>query len=62
MALLTISREFGSGGREIGQAISRELGYYYINRSKILEDIRQAGEKLEQWSKTLDEHCPTVWE
>lgn len=62
MAILTISREFGSGGRELGQAISRELGYRYIDRTKILEDIRQAGEKWERWSKTLDEHCPTVWE
>lgn len=62
MALLTISREFGSGGREIGQTISRELGYRYIDRSKILENIRQAGQKWEKWSKTLDEHCPTVWE
>jgi cytidylate kinase len=62
MAILTISREFGSGGREIGVAISRELGYSYIDRTKILEDIRQAGEKWEKWSKTLDEHSPTVWE
>jgi len=62
MAILTISREFGSGGREISQAISRELGYRYIDRTKILEDIRQAGEKWERWSKTLDERSPTVWE
>jgi cytidylate kinase len=62
MAILTISREYGSGGREIGRAVSRELGYSYIDRTKILEDIRQAGEKWEKWSETLDEHCPTVWE
>lgn len=62
MAILTISREFGSGGREIGLAVSRELGYSYIDRVKILENIRQAGERWEKWSKTLDEHCPSVWE
>lgn len=62
MAILTISREFGSGGWEIGQAISRKLGYSYIDRSRILEDIRRSGEKWEKWSKTLDEHSPTVWE
>ena len=62
MAILTISRQFGSGGREIGQAVSHELGYRYIDRTKILEDIRQAGEQWEKWSETLDEHYPTVWE
>jgi len=62
MAILTISREFGSGGRELGQTISDDLGYRFIDRTKILENIRQAGEKWEKWSKTLDEHYPTVWE
>jgi len=62
MAILTISRQFGSGGRELGLAVSDELGYRYIDRAKILEDIRQAGEQWEKWSETLDEHSPTVWE
>jgi len=61
-AVLTISREFGSGGREIGQAVARELGYAYIDREAILADIRRDGPKWEQWAKELDEHCPTVWE
>jgi cytidylate kinase len=62
MAILTISREYGSGGREIGQAVARQLGYTYINKEQILEDIRSAGAKWEQWAKDLDEHCPSVWE
>jgi YjbE family integral membrane protein len=61
-AILTISREFGSGGREIGHAVARELGYEYIDRERILSDIRQHGVKWEQWAGQLDEHCPTVWE
>lgn len=61
-AILTISREFGSGGREIGEAVARELGYEYIDRESILTDIRKDGPKWEQWAKNLDEHCPTVWE
>jgi YjbE family integral membrane protein len=60
--ILTISREFGSGGREIGHAVARELGYEYIDRDRILADIRQRGAKWEQWAEHLDEHCPTVWE
>lgn len=61
-AVLTISREFGSGGREIGQAVARELGYEYMDRDTLLADIRKDGPKWEQWAKDLDEHCPTVWE
>lgn len=62
MAILTISREFGSGGREIGQAVAKDLTYEYIDKEKMLADIRASGGKWEQWAKDLDEHCPTVWE
>ncbi len=61
-AILTISREFGSGGKEIGQAVARELGYEYVDRESILADIRKDGPKWEQWAENLNEHCPTVWE
>jgi hypothetical protein len=61
-AILTISREFGSGGREIGQAIARDRGYRYVDRELILADIRKDGPKWEQWAAELDEHYPTVWE
>ncbi len=62
MAILTISREYGSGGREIGQAVSSVLGYEYIDKNKILADIGALGKKWEIWGKDLDEHCPTIWE
>ncbi|PIW89322.1 MAG: cytidylate kinase-like family protein, partial [Nitrospirae bacterium CG_4_8_14_3_um_filter_44_28] len=35
MAILTISREFGSGGREIGQDIAKLLNYEYINKERL---------------------------
>jgi cytidylate kinase len=62
MAILTISREFGSGGREIGQAVAEALGYEYVDKERILGDIRAFGHKWEDWGKDLDEHCPTIWE
>lgn len=62
MAILTISREFGSGGSEIGEAVARELGYAYVDKERLYEEIRKTGHDWEKWSKTLDEHCPTVWE
>lgn len=62
MAILTISREFGSGGREVGEAVCRELGYAYIDKERLSQEIRKSGQSWEKWSKALDEHCPTVWE
>lgn len=62
MAILTLSREYGSGGREIGQAISKTLCYEYVDKEKLHADIRATGPKWEKWARDLDEHCPTVWE
>ena len=62
MAILTISREFGSGGREIGMAVAKALNYEYINKERILADIRTTGKDWETYGKNLDEHCPTIWE
>ncbi|MEW6109011.1 MAG: cytidylate kinase family protein [Nitrospirota bacterium] len=62
MAVLTVSREYGSGGREIGRAVAESLGYQYIDKSRILSAISAMGEKWGEWGKNLDEHCPTIWE
>lgn len=62
MAILTVSRQLGSGGTEIGRKVAEEAGYGYIDREQILEALRKAGPKWEEWAKELDEHCPTVWE
>lgn len=62
MAILTISREIGSGGREIGYNISKLLNYEYIDKEKIFSDMRADGKKWEEWGKTLDEHRPSIWE
>jgi len=62
MAILTVSGEYGSRGREIGRTVARALGYAFVNKEKILEDVRDAGEKWEQWAKEYDGRCPTTWE
>lgn len=62
MSILTISREYGSGGREIGQAVTKALQYEYVDKDKMLADIRATGPRWEQWARGLDEHCPSVWE
>lgn len=62
MAILTISRQFGSGGREVGQFVARDLNYEYIDKDKIIADLGTSGKKWEEWGANLDEHCPTIWE
>lgn len=40
--IITISREFGSGGGEIGQRVAKRLGYEYYDKSIILQAARAA--------------------
>ncbi|MGQ9508004.1 MAG: cytidylate kinase-like family protein [Thermodesulfobacteriota bacterium] len=62
MAILTIARKYGSGGREIGRAIADQLNYEYIDRGRILEDMKVEGKQWEESMKTFDENFPTLWE
>ncbi|MBA4372573.1 MAG: hypothetical protein C0402_06885 [Thermodesulfovibrio sp.] len=62
MAILTISREFGSGGREIGLATAQKLHYAYIDKEQLMVDMRADGSEWVEWGKTFDEHRPTIWE
>lgn len=41
--IVTISREFGSGGREIGKRLADELGIKYYDREIIAEIAKQTG-------------------
>ncbi len=62
MAVLTISRELGSGGREVGSMISKALAYRFVDRERIIAGLKAAGHKWEKWTEGLDEHTPRVWE
>jgi cytidylate kinase len=62
MAILTIARQHGSSGREIGKDIAREIGYEFIDRERLLEDIRAKGHDWEKWEKEFEEHRPSIWE
>ena len=62
MAILTIARKYGSGGREIGQSVAEQLNYEYVDRRKILDDMKQEGKKWEERAKYFDENYPDVWE
>jgi cytidylate kinase len=62
MAILTVSREFGSGAGEIGLFVAGELGYTYFDRDRFFSEMRARGKKWEEWAKSFDERSPTVWE
>jgi cytidylate kinase len=62
MAILTISREYGSGGREIGRSLAGQLGYAYEDRVTLLAALRAADPEWERFGDEYDEHKPTLWE
>ena len=39
--IITISREFGSGGRFIGEEVAKELGIAYYDKNIIKSDCRK---------------------
>jgi len=62
MAILTISREYGSGGREIARAIAERLGCAYEDRVTLLAALRAADPRWERFGDEYDEHTPSLWE
>lgn len=62
MGILTVSRECGSGGREIGRMVATSMGYEYVDKARIIGEVRQLGHKWTLWSEEMDEHAPSVWE
>lgn len=62
MAILTISREYGSGGREVGREVAKALGYGYEDRMTVLAGLRDTHPRWERWGDEYDEHRPSLWE
>lgn len=62
MAILTISREFRSGSREIVSAVAKELNYPCVAKESILQDMKAAGERWARVGRMLDEAAPSFWE
>jgi cytidylate kinase len=62
MAILTIARAYGSGGKAVGQSIAKLLGYDYVDRATILQDMRKVGEKWEDRAQYFDENYPSFYE
>jgi cytidylate kinase len=62
MGIITISREFGSRGKEIGRSLAETLGYEYVDRGKIIDEMKAIGSRWGRVAEEFDHHYPNVWE
>lgn len=57
--IITIGREFGSGGRELGRRLSEQLGVAYYDQ-EILTEIAKRTALSEQYVRQIVEHRPVT--
>lgn len=57
---ITIGRQFGSGGRLIGQALAKALGIEYYDKALLVEAARHAGMSTELFERK-DEKAPSFF-
>ena len=55
--IITVGREFGSGGREIGRKIAQELGIAYYDHEIVTELIRRTN-LAEEYIRSIEEKNP----
>ena len=55
--IITIGREFGSGGRELGRRLAEELGYEYYDK-EIISEIARHTDMSEEYIQQVIEHRP----
>lgn len=56
--IITIGREFGSGGRELGRRLSEELGFAYYDQ-EIISELSKRTFLSEQYVQAIVEHRPS---
>jgi cytidylate kinase len=58
MAVITISRQFGSGGKTIGKMIADRMGYTFAD-SDILQEIAKEANVSQQWVESFEKEAGT---
>ena len=56
--IITIGREFGSGGRELGRRLSEDLGFAYYDQ-EIISEIAKRTSMSEQYVQSIVESKPS---
>jgi cytidylate kinase len=59
--VVTIAREYGSGGAEIGRRAADLLGWKLLDR-QIIERVATMGKIDREWAEEADEQCVAWWE
>jgi hypothetical protein len=59
--VLTIAREYGSGGSEIGREVAELLGWECLDK-QIIERAAAMGDMDSAWAARADEHASAWWE
>jgi cytidylate kinase len=62
MAVLTISKEVGSGGEEIGKLVAEKTGYEYVVLKRAEAGFQIAGKDFRDLFKEYEEHYPGLWD
>lgn len=55
--IITVGRQFGSGGRELGRRLAEELGFEYYDR-EIIAEIAKRTELSQEYVRNVIEHQP----
>ena len=58
--VITIGREFGSGGREVGKRLAEKLGYAYYDK-EIIQEISKRTNLATEYVKQIIENRPIVY-
>ncbi len=59
--VVTIAREYGSGGADIGRKVAELLGWECLDK-QIIERVAAAGKVDRSWAEQADEHASAWWE
>ncbi len=62
MSILTVSREFGSGGGQIGRFVAESTGYDYVDQEGILKEIEKLGVRWQELERELEGRSLTIWQ
>lgn len=62
MAVLCVSRQFSCGAEDISRRIAHDMGYDYVDKARLADDLASFGEDWKELLKDRAESCPTIWE
>ena len=58
MAVITISRQYGAGGKTLGKMLAKELGYTFVD-SDIIKMIAKEANVSPEWVRTVEKDAGT---